>query len=96
MLNKLIATGFIMKELRDENKKERHESASSKFEKILNARQVLEQLQLIEFDDFIDEEDFLNNPSDYVDEEPIIEGICKYLCIKEQDVEFKFEYSSDT
>lgn len=43
-----------------------------------------------------DEEDFLNNPSDYVDEEPIIEGICKYLCVKKQDVEFEFEYSSDT
>ncbi len=47
-------------------------------------------------DEEFDEEDFLNNPSDYVDEEPIIEGICKYLCIKKQDVEFKFEYSSDT
>lgn len=42
-----------------------------------------------------DEDDFLENPSDYVEQYPIIEGICQYLCIKEQDVEFEFKYSSD-
>lgn len=59
---------------------------------LMNDEDIDEDIDEEEFD----ENDFLNNPSDYVDEDPIIEGICKYLCIKEQDVEFKFEYSSDT
>lgn len=47
-------------------------------------------------DEEFDEDDFLDNPSDYVDEEPIIEKISKYLNIKEKDVEFEFQYSSDS
>lgn len=44
-----------MKELRNENRNERYQNDSSKFQKTLNACQVLTQLELIEFDDFIDE-----------------------------------------
>lgn len=68
-----------MKELRNE----KYENASSKFQKTLNACQVLTQLELIEFDDFIDEFKY----------DSYFKKLEKYL--KKQKSFFSFMYKND-
>lgn len=72
-----------MKELRDKNRNERYRNASSKIQKTLNACQVLTQLELIEFDDFIDEFKY----------DSYFEKLEKHL--KKQKSFFSFMYKND-